>query len=240
MKKVLLYSGGMDSWLINCIWRPDQRIYVNMHTRYSGLELEHIHGSGVDVMVVDFPLVQWERPDAVIPLRNLYLAMVACNVTEGDVNICLGALQGDRNLDKTSGFAAQATTTLNFLYQPQWWIPEGRRVKISVDFRHLTKAELLQVFLDQGGSLEEAFKGSFTCYHPTDDGQPCWHCKPCFQKFMAFDSKGYVFPTSVLRTVIPYIASEIAPRVRAGDYGRGEKVERLILDTVDKYREYCR
>lgn len=27
-KKVLLYSGGMDSWLIDKIWKPDVKLYV--------------------------------------------------------------------------------------------------------------------------------------------------------------------------------------------------------------------
>ena len=34
-KKVLLYSGGMDSWLIDKLWKPDIRLYVDMNTRYS-------------------------------------------------------------------------------------------------------------------------------------------------------------------------------------------------------------
>ena len=42
MKKVLLYSGGMDSWLIDKIWQPDKKIYINMHTRYSEQEIKKI------------------------------------------------------------------------------------------------------------------------------------------------------------------------------------------------------
>ena len=34
-KKVLLYSGGMDSWLIDKIWKPDVKLYVDMGTKYS-------------------------------------------------------------------------------------------------------------------------------------------------------------------------------------------------------------
>ena len=75
MKKVLLYSGGMDSWLISHIWKPDMKVYVNMHTRYSEEEIKRIKELNEDVTIIDFPLGQWEREDAIIPLRNLYLVM---------------------------------------------------------------------------------------------------------------------------------------------------------------------
>ena len=32
MKKVLLYSGGMDSWLISKICKPDVKLFVDMGT----------------------------------------------------------------------------------------------------------------------------------------------------------------------------------------------------------------
>lgn len=92
MQKILLYSGGMDSYLIDKLWNPDRRIYVDMHTRYSEQEKMCILKRRNDVEFVDFPLGQWEREDKIIPLRNLYLPMVICNITgEKDVDICIGA-----------------------------------------------------------------------------------------------------------------------------------------------------
>ena len=32
--RVLLYSGGTDSWLIKELWHPDVLLYVDMKTRY--------------------------------------------------------------------------------------------------------------------------------------------------------------------------------------------------------------
>ena len=116
MKKVLLYSGGMDSWLISHIWKPDMKVYVNMHTRYSEEEIKRIKELNEDVTIIDFPLGQWEREDAIIPLRNLYLVMAICNLTGSeDVDICLGATAGDRVLDKSPEFAEKATELLNQL-----------------------------------------------------------------------------------------------------------------------------
>ena len=115
MKKILLYSGGMDSWLIDKIWKPDKKVYINMHTRYSEQEIHKIKARNEDVEIIDFPLGQWERDDKIIPLRNLYLVMAICNYTGNeDVDICLGATAGDRVLDKSIGFTERVNDLLNY------------------------------------------------------------------------------------------------------------------------------
>lgn len=235
MKKVLLYSGGMDSWLMSKLWEPDIKLYVDMKTRYSENELARIRKEP-DVQVVEFPLGQWEREDAIIPLRNLYLAMVACNVTGSeDVEILIGATAGDRVLDKSPEFVNKATDLLSYLYTPQHWIPEGKKVKVCIDYKQYTKTDLLKMFKKQGGDLEEAFTRSFSCYNPVD-GHECWHCKPCFRKFTAFSEAGYEFSDEVARTVCSYIKTDILPDIEAGTYGRGEKEEHDIVDVYNKYK----
>lgn len=235
MKKVLLYSGGMDSWLMSKLWKPDIKLYVDMKTRYSENELARVRKEP-DVQVVEFPLGQWEREDAIIPLRNLYLAMVACNVTGSeDVEILIGATAGDRVLDKSPEFVNKTTDLLSYLYTPQHWIPEGKKVRVCIDYKQYTKTDLLKMFKEQGGDLEEAFTRSFSCYNPVD-GHECWHCKPCFRKFTAFSEAGYEFSDDVARTVCSYIKTDILPDIEAGTYGRGEKEEHDIVDVYNKYK----
>lgn len=235
MKKVLLYSGGMDSWLMSKLWKPDIKLYVDMKTRYSENELARVRKEP-GVQVVEFPLGQWEREDAIIPLRNLYLAMVACNVTGSeDVEILIGATAGDRVLDKSPEFVNKATDLLSYLYIPQHWIPEGKKVRVCIDYKQYTKTDLLKMFKEQGGDLEEAFTRSFSCYDPVD-GHECWHCKPCFRKFTAFSEAGYEFSDDVARTVCSYIKTDILPDIEAGTYGRGEKEEHDIVDVYNKYK----
>ena len=233
MKKVLLYSGGMDSWLIDKIWKPDIKLYVNMHTRYSEKELEKLNTSNVQVF--DFPLGMWERDDAIIPLRNLYLVMVACNITGSeDVEICLGATNGDRVLDKSYEFVNKTNDLLNYLYQPQHWIPEGKKVKVCIDFKDKTKTDLIKLFVENGGNIDDAFKQSFSCYNPVD-GHECWSCKPCFRKFVSFAVNGYEFNQDVTDKCITYIKKEILPQIKKGTYGRGKQEEADILNIVKKY-----
>lgn len=235
MKKVLLYSGGMDSWLMSKLWKPDIKLYVDMKTRYSANEIERI-SKDPEVKIVEFPLGQWERDDAIIPLRNLYLAMVACNVTGSeDIEILIGATNGDRVLDKSPEFVDKATDLLSYLYSPQHWIPEGKKVRVSIDFKKYTKTDLLKMYKEQGGDLDEAFHHSFSCYNPIDDHE-CWHCKPCFRKFVSFAEVGYDFPEDIARTCTRYIKDEILPDIEAGTYGRGEKEESDIVDIYNRYK----
>lgn len=232
MKKVLLYSGGMDSWLISELWKPDIKLYVDMKSSYSSEEISKLPD---DVKVVSFPLGEWEREDKIIPLRNLYLCMVACNITGNeDIDICIGATAGDRVFDKSKEFVDKATELLSYLYSPQWWLPNGKRVKISIYYKDYTKEMLLKEFKESGGDLDEAFQKSFSCYNPKQ-GKECWCCKPCFRKFVAFSSIGYKFDSDVLNTVIPYIKSEILPQIKNGTYGRGKEEEEAILRCVQEY-----
>lgn len=147
-KKVLLYSGGMDSWLIREIWEPDISIYFDLHTRYSAEEKKRLPE---DVIIEDFNLSKWEREDAIIPLRNLYLIGLASNYGN---EICIGATAGDRVLDKSLEFRAKYENLLNYLYQPQHWIPNGRKIRLNFDYKNTTKTELLRLYLNRGGGYK--------------------------------------------------------------------------------------
>lgn len=224
MKKILLYSGGSDSWLINKLWKPDVRVYVDMKTRYSEQEMKKLDK---DVKIIEFPLGKYEREDAIIPLRNLYLPMVICNeFPEDDLDICLGATAGDRVLDKSFVFADSASALLTYLYSPQHWIPNGRRIHINIDYKNFTKTQLLKMFIEQGGDINEAFNYSFSCYNPVD-GKECWQCKPCFRKFVSFALNGMKFEKEVVETVIAYIRKEIMPLILNGTYGRKQEEQEI-------------
>lgn len=225
-KKVLLYSGGMDSWLINEIWKPDIKLYVDMNTEYSKQEISRLPA---DVKVVSLDLSRWEREDKIIPLRNVFLIGIATNY--GD-EICLGATAGDRVLDKSPIFGQKYEELLTYLYQKQHWTQE-RHIKINLDFKKYSKTELLRLYIKQGGDISRAFHSSFSCYSPID-GCECWACKPCFRKFIAFALNGYCFPNDIVEKNLAYIRSEILPQIEAGTYGRAQE-EKEILEVLKFY-----
>lgn len=236
MKKVLLYSGGMDSWLISQLWNPDVLLYVNMHTEYSQNEIKQLPK---EVIVEDLDLSKWERNDKIIPLRNLYLVALATNYGE---EICLGATAGDRVLDKSYKFADMASELLSYLYSKQHWT-EGKQIKINLAYKDKSKHELLNMYLQKESKLSKnvkilkAWKNSFSCYNP-QKGKPCFSCKPCFRKAVAFYkcmqendiNPMLVFNKDNILTLHSYIKKNIIQDALSGKTGRGQKEERDIID----------
>ena len=220
MKKVLLYSGGMDSWLINQLWKPDVLLYINMHTKYSKEEMLRLP---TNVEIAELDLSRWEREDAIIPLRNLYLIALATNY--GD-EICLGATAGDRVLDKSPQFAWMYEKLLTYLYKKQHWTEE-RKIEINLDFKQYSKTQLLAKYIEQGGDINVAFNNSFSCYNP-QDGKECWGCKPCFRKFVAFALNGYQFDEEQKKKCLTYMQQNIIPLINAGKYGRKGEEEEIL------------
>lgn len=253
LTKVLLFSGGSDSVLISHLYEPDYLVYINMHTRYSEEEIKKIKegkfGNDPRLVFIDFPFLgQYEREDAIIPLRNLYLPMIICNYfdadTYGDLDICLGATAGDRVLDKSPEFAEKTTELLTYLYSPQHWIPEGRKVKINIDYKKYTKAEMLKLYKDKGGDIDNLMNDSFSCYDPIEnekhEKEECWCrngiCKPCFRKYIAYKLNGAHFTSAIDASVCEAIKSEILPQIEAGTYGRAEE-EKEIKEVLSIYEK---
>lgn len=187
MKKILLYSGGSDCELIRRIWKPDVLLYVDMKTPYSEAEMNKIKAKRDDVTFVSFDLNQFESHDSIIPLRNLYLLMIATNqLKDGEEGeVCLGALRADTMPDKTTVFLRDTERLLQSILIPSTGIEKGIKVKVNTDFKNKSKHELIEMCVKEGISLQDLWHDSFSCYHPVDD-EECFNCKACFKKFAAF------------------------------------------------------
>lgn len=181
--KVLLYSGGTDSWLINKIWKPDICLYVDMKSMYSKAEWDKVmNNKPKNLLVSELPLGQFEDPyTAFIPMRNLYLLMHACNY--GD-EICLGATKEDAggSSDKDLDFINEAEHILNRLWAKQS-LYEGKEIKIEKRFLFMTKDDLLDVYLKEGGDINTFKRETFSCYSPIGN-EECLSCKACFRKWV--------------------------------------------------------
>jgi 7-cyano-7-deazaguanine synthase in queuosine biosynthesis len=181
MSRVLLYSGGLDSWLINHLWNPDVKLYIDLGTKASKTEIEHLPS---DVIIEKFDLIKHEAVDRdfYLPMRNLFLVTLASYYGE---EICLGAEANDIHLDNNGEFAVRASSLLSYLASE-----EGRTIKVVTPFSKLTKTDMLQAYVKQGGSLDKAFKESFSCYSPFH-GKECKVCSSCTRKLEAFKQLGY-------------------------------------------------
>lgn len=205
-KRVLLYSGGVDSWLIGQkeIWNPDVKLFVNIGTNSAKGEIERLPEDVVIAELKDLHKLE-RKSDFILPLRNLYLIAMATNY--GD-EICLGANATDLTLDKTDEFAEKLSDLLTYMYQKQKWTEE-RKIKVTVEFRKYTKPELLKLYIDNGGDPYKAFNESYSCFTPLEDKSECRGCRACFLKLMAFIDNNIELPKDILKKYIPYIQKKL-------------------------------
>lgn len=171
MKKVLLYSGGMDSYIISKLWKPDVKLYIDYGTEQNKEEIKRLPK---DVIIKKVDLREYIENDgkSTIPLRNLLFANIAINY--GDI-VAIGGVKDDLHYDKSRRFARKATRLFNFVLMKE---DSKRKVRIVVPYRNLTKAQLLQKYIANGGDIDTLIKESWSCYHPAND-KPCGKCNPC-------------------------------------------------------------
>lgn len=203
-KKVLLYSGGMDCYIINQLERPDVLLYINNHSNYSDMEVQHLmklKELGVKwldnlVIVNDFiNMSDMERDDYIIPARNAYFILKAAEY--GD-EIIMGVTSGDRPTDKCLPFAKMMTDLLNHLYEPSRWLGEGRHLNVNFKYKKFSKQDLITALVTERKRqtpglndymakdlvVDELFEYSSSCYEPQGD-LPCGICKSCLRKWLA-------------------------------------------------------
>jgi 7-cyano-7-deazaguanine synthase in queuosine biosynthesis len=240
-KRVLLYSGGVDSECIRRLWRPDVLLYVDMQTEYSETELSRIKNNEIkgEVTVVKLPLTDWEDSyTKYIPSRNLMLLTVAAEFGE---TLCLGATKDDIANDKTMEFLNVAEQVLNLTHTQQT-NSSGRKIYVEKDFKQMSKVELLQACAHSRPEvLLELWENTFSCYTPNDRvlirDHSCWGCKPCMRKALAFMAAGFELPPEAIHGIGVYIAYKgIRCDVEAGRYHKPEEAE-LIKQFQLKYKE---
>lgn len=227
MTKVLLYSGGLDSYMAAHLWQPDVLLHVDMGTGYGRVEASHltvpptVHAP---LLEAHLDLSGWERPDAIIPMRNLFLVTAATNYGE---TVALAATAGDRVLDKSVEFADQATSLLRYLWQPQHWTV-GKDITVTLPYKSSTKRELVREYRETGGDVAALAADTFSCYTPTLAGGHCGTCKPCARKWVALCAEGvdpgYDAAATVLATYLPAIQD--------GTWDRGLKEAASVMDAL--------
>ena len=197
-KKVLLYSGGLDSWFIKELWNPDVLLYVNMGVDYQEAEIESLKKENDPrLKIIEFPLVQFEDKESkFIPARNLFLLTLAALYGN---RICIGAVVEDTMPDKTDIFLHMMEKTLQIVLAQRVWEYSGEGISLSdiqieTKYKKLTKPKLLAKYIQKGGDIFRAWETISSCHEPikTDDGwMPCGRCNPCYQKFYTFYLNGF-------------------------------------------------
>lgn len=183
--KVLLYSGGVDSFILSRLWKPDIKLYFDLGTQQSEAEKALLDS---DVIVKRLPLAEFIQDDGLntIPLRNLIFVTLALNY--GDI-IAFGGLKSDLHMDTKPEFAKDCTKLFNSVLGKE---SKDCAVEVIAPAGNLTKTELIFKFLQDGGTIEELTSRSWSCYNPIE-GQPCGKCQACRAREKAIDEATRLF-----------------------------------------------
>lgn len=183
---VLLFSGGLDSFIAWRLLGEPDCVYVRLGHRYERQEIhciEHLRQRfGVKVNYADrLHLGDLEQPDAYIPQRNLLLAIVAHLSAPHVDTVVMGALKGESSRDKSGRFFRDTTRLLTYL--------AGRSVKVVAPFRSFTKADLVRAYTSQYGAEDLGYTHScYDAHSPSTQG--CGRCMACYRRWVAMTANG--------------------------------------------------
>lgn len=185
MQKVLLSSGGLDSWLL--AHEPELEgavhVFVDIGQKYVDKEMlsAMMLAKELDAPFefVEGPdLAQYEHSTGIIPFRNAQMIMLAALYGE---QIYFGVIADEINSDKSPEFVQAMQSVLNISHRPQYWTV-GKTYNIETPFRQTTKSELVRRFLANGGDLQKLLT-SVSCYDAGE--QHCGRCASCFKRWVA-------------------------------------------------------
>jgi 7-cyano-7-deazaguanine synthase in queuosine biosynthesis len=243
-RKVLLYSGGVDSYCTAVVEQPDVLLHVSMGGRYGDAEAQRIRtplGMGPRLVRIRLPLADlFERQeDKVVPARNAILGLVASNYGN---DILLGSVAGSRGSDKDPEFADRMNALMAKMYEPQdVWLPNGRKVTLRLPVYHLTKRQLVGRALDAGEPAWAVRNRTFSCYTPHSTwrgARECGRCAPCGRKWAALVANGIEPRIDAMEAFRPYWDEVVTGT--ALDVGRTPQFVKDVIDAWEAGTELRR
>ena len=207
-KPVLLYSGGIDSFLARYYLKTKFNIdpylvYYCVRCRYSREELEFIIGQlGSDIVIdTTFNFGDIEEESSFIPNRNLHFAMHAA--AKYNKKVYIGGTASDRVSDNNEEMMDTLTYVVNRSLSCE-------DIHITSPFWNSHKCQLAENYVSEhddkiNAVLDLAFD-TFSCYSPSikshivniklngaqrgRESKECLKCKACFRKGTILNSIG--------------------------------------------------
>jgi 7-cyano-7-deazaguanine synthase len=184
-KKVMLFSGGMDSYCMRHIIKPDVTLFFMLGTKDNIQEFQNLKNMPFfnEVKIIEMPLYPWEMENKILPHRNTILSLIASNYGN---QIYLGATAGDTTKDKDYIFKSQIEGMLNYFALDSHKIPvKSYPFTMNLPFKKLSKTEILKLFIKEKGIVPELLKYSRSCYEGKE--KECGNCRSCLRKAIALE-----------------------------------------------------
>jgi len=214
-KEVLLFSGGVDSFVAWHYCKKPATVYFDLRSRYSMIEIITVHRLIPDTLIdTSLDLSSREEPSAYVPFRNLLLACQAAHY--GDTIIMAGNAD-DVVSDKTEAIFIEFSNLLSRL--------ENKDILVKSPFWGMTKRDLVSWYLHNGGNPRDLIN-TVSCYSGV---YYCGKCKACFRKWAALYLNGIDIEFYSDAILLEYYREALVGSRYAGARNRD------IIEAVEKY-----
>lgn len=205
MSIVILYSGGLDSFIMKKlaeVMHPNvepKLVHFDIGQEYSEKEMLAIKNSGYDV---EIRKVDWLRPETVlsgknesnsgnifIPGRNMILSSLAASIFSPD-EVWMGGLKGEdhaKATDKNQRFIDRSNHLWDHVYSPFETIP---RLVFPLIDNKWGKFEAVEWVYNGGHATKEELLNTSSCLSGTT-AKNCGTCVVCCRRKYIFKQLGF-------------------------------------------------
>jgi 7-cyano-7-deazaguanine synthase in queuosine biosynthesis len=221
---VLLFSGGIDSYVAWHYLGKPKTVYFDLNTPYTKNEIgviQNLIPSTIIEKVIDFSSRQ-EGIHAFVPYRNLHLALLANKYAD---TIIIAGLKDDKVNDKNERVFRQFSYLMSDMM--------GRKIVVNSPFWENTKEQIVYWYLTVHGGSKENLLQTISCYTPEKSSgikNYCGECPACFRKFTALRINGiYELPFHNYNLMVDY-----KKKAEAGSFYIPDR-NRAILKVLKEY-----
>ncbi|HVB44711.1 MAG TPA: 7-cyano-7-deazaguanine synthase [Streptosporangiaceae bacterium] len=218
MSEILLFSAGLDSFPAWHYLGHPRCLYFDIRHRYREQELAAITAlsrrCGIEIEIsTELDLSAWEASDAIIPMRNVYFAMLAAN--RATTIWCTG-VKGDATADKSPAAFADISGFISRYI--------GTTIRVDSPFWQMTKTEIVAWYLEAGLSPQDLLL-TFSCSRADGHGDHCGRCSSCLRRWISLVNNGIDAPFEVEPWTWQKVAGFYMTAMTDGSYPESRAVE---------------
>jgi 7-cyano-7-deazaguanine synthase len=178
-EKILLFGGGIDSYVAYHYLKKPQTVYFNLGHKYAQKERIKVQQL-IPTTIIDrsIYLGDIEQKDSHILYRNLFLVLLASAKYSDNIYLC--GVKDDRVEDNNKDFYARASELMSLL--------SGRKITVSSPFIDMTKDEVVKLYLKHYGTTDDLL-ATYSCFSEIEMNY-CGKCPACFRKWIVLRNNG--------------------------------------------------
>ena len=217
---ILLFSGGLDSFIAYHYLGKPATVYFDLNTPYTTKEIKVVQKlipNTVVEKVIDFSTRQIGK-NAYVPYRNLHLALLANKYSN---LIVMAGLADDKVNDKNEKVFRQFSYLMSDMME--------KTITVMSPFWKMTKEQVVGWYLNIYQGDPKDLLNTISCYSPTKKTY-CGSCPACFRRWCALRANGIdVLPFHNLELLQEYLQ-----KAKEGRHYISER-NATIIKEVERY-----